>query len=237
MNKSKKGGDYERQVCKVLSLWYSRGERDDIFWRTSGSGARATIRKKSNLNTADSAGDVQAIHESGKAFTRLVNIEIKRGYTQKDLKKQSHNNKISLTSLIDTKLDQKGKPGILIQWIDKGLKECQLHNKKHLLIIYRRDRRRSCILMLKHTFDYLSENNRLFIFPHDGTYCNIATSSGRNIIIIPFEDFLSWCPPRAFFQKINRIKRRTSYKHNQGKYAGAKIEKFRSHNCFPKDFC
>lgn len=39
-----KGSVFEREICKALGRWWTDGERDDIFWRTAGSGARATCR-------------------------------------------------------------------------------------------------------------------------------------------------------------------------------------------------
>ena len=44
-----KGGEYERTVCKKLSLWVSNGTRDDIFWRSAMSGGRATLQRKKGI--------------------------------------------------------------------------------------------------------------------------------------------------------------------------------------------
>jgi len=76
-----KGGDYEREVCKQFSLWWSDGKRDDIFWRTAGSGGRATIRAKSKIATANSSGDMCYLDDIGKPFIDYFLPEIKRGYT------------------------------------------------------------------------------------------------------------------------------------------------------------
>lgn len=230
---SHKGGTYERDVCKMLSLWYSRGKRDDIFWRTAGSGSRATTRSKKGLDTADSSGDVQAIHESGKKFTDIVNIEIKRGYTKKG-KNQSANHQLSITNILDKveTSSSKNKP-ILIEWFQKGIKECKRHNKDHLLIIYRRDRRRSCIAMPFKTFEYLRDNNREFMFPHDGTLCVVNTKRYQ-VALMPLDDFLAWCPPKAFFKQIVHLKNRPPY--SVGKYAGQKIKDLKKSGCFPKGF-
>ncbi len=55
-----KGSNFEREICKLLSLWWTNDKRDDIFWRTSGSGARATTRSKTKQKTFGQYGDVQA---------------------------------------------------------------------------------------------------------------------------------------------------------------------------------
>jgi hypothetical protein len=222
--KSLKGGEYERLICKALSLWYSRNKRDDIFWRTAGSGARATTRKKAGKKTADSVGDVSAIHPTGKKFTRLVNIEIKRGYT----KRVAKNDEISILNLIDRMYGKrKVKPPVLIRWIRKAMKEARLHGRKHSLIIFRRDRKRSCVVMLSKTFELLQNNHRPFIFPHDGQYC-IVQYKRYEMVILRLEDFLEWCPPKAFFKKITRVTNRPKYM----------VGKYSKNACtFPKGFC
>jgi hypothetical protein len=76
-----KGSIYEREICKLLSLWWSGGESDNIFWRTSQSGGRATQRAKKNDGKKQAhAGDITAIDSSGNSFVQLVTVEIKRGY-------------------------------------------------------------------------------------------------------------------------------------------------------------
>jgi len=44
-----KGGEFERDISRFLSRWWTYGERDDVFWRTSASGARATTRSLARL--------------------------------------------------------------------------------------------------------------------------------------------------------------------------------------------
>lgn len=79
MSKGYKGGDFEREVCKKLSLWWTGGERDDVFWRSSQSGGRATQRKKKGLSTYGSYGDIAAVDPIGEPLLRLFTIELKRG--------------------------------------------------------------------------------------------------------------------------------------------------------------
>lgn len=77
---SAKGSDFERLVCKQLSLWWSDGKNDDIFWRTAGSGARATNRAKQAKSTVAGHGDILAYHSDGEPLLRLFCFELKRGY-------------------------------------------------------------------------------------------------------------------------------------------------------------
>lgn len=77
-----KGSDFERTICKQLSLWWSSGKRDDIFWRTAGSGARATTRRKQGRATANSSGDIAALDMEGKPLVECITFELKRGYSR-----------------------------------------------------------------------------------------------------------------------------------------------------------
>ena len=75
-----KGGAFERDVCRKLSLWISGGERDDLLWRTAASGGRATFisRKSGGARLAPAqAGDVTAIDLAGFPLASQVVIECK----------------------------------------------------------------------------------------------------------------------------------------------------------------
>lgn len=75
-----KGNAFERRICQKLSLWWSEGKREDIFWRSASSGGVATMRSKRGKTMAGQSGDISAIHESGMPLTRLCTVELKRGY-------------------------------------------------------------------------------------------------------------------------------------------------------------
>lgn len=70
-----KGGEFERQVCKTLSLWVSDGKRKDLFWRSAMSGGRATIAGKGELSRQ--CGDICAISPEGHKLTDPYYIECK----------------------------------------------------------------------------------------------------------------------------------------------------------------
>jgi len=97
-NKARKGGQYEREICKLLSRWWSHNQRDDIFWRSSQSGGRATQRKKSGLSTYGSYGDVAAVDPIGDPLIRMFTVEIKRG--------RSHGNPGDLVDSKPTKVQR-----------------------------------------------------------------------------------------------------------------------------------
>jgi len=209
--KSKKGSAYERKFCKQLSEWWSFGKWDDVFWRTSQSGGRATTRMKKGLRTADSYGDVAAIREEGKPLTKSTFIELKRGYTNKKGKRGLRN--ISITDLLDTPDRFKTKPVILEWWLEACRKRKE-SGRKRSFVIYRRDRKTACIVMSRKFFSWLedeSRNGKMMCPP----YYNFAwvTVKGVDLMVIPVETFFSWCKPqslggRRIVKRRRKIKRR-----------------------------
>ncbi len=73
-----KGSSFERYALKRLSLWVSDGKRDDLFWRSATSGARATfqLRTKGIINLTQS-GDLTAIDPAGFPFASQALVEFK----------------------------------------------------------------------------------------------------------------------------------------------------------------
>lgn len=74
---SQKGAEFERRICKRLSLWVSEGARDDLFWRTSLSGGRATLQLRQDIINRAQAGDMTAIDPEGYALAGKCLFEYK----------------------------------------------------------------------------------------------------------------------------------------------------------------
>jgi hypothetical protein len=72
-----KGSAFERLICKRLSLWLSNNQSDDLLWRTSLSGGRATIGLNKDIKRSAQAGDIGAISAKGEAFTSRYIVECK----------------------------------------------------------------------------------------------------------------------------------------------------------------
>jgi hypothetical protein len=70
-----KGNRFERETCRELSLWYSKGTDGDIFWRSQSSGSRATKRGDQSLRHA--AGDISAAKAIGKPLIDEFFVECK----------------------------------------------------------------------------------------------------------------------------------------------------------------
>ena len=72
-----KGASFERFVCKQLSLWVSKGEREDIFWRSAMSGGRATVQRGKGKRNATQVGDISAVDPMGAWLINHFAVECK----------------------------------------------------------------------------------------------------------------------------------------------------------------
>lgn len=114
-----KGNKKEKEVSKKLSLWITKNERDDIFYKSQSSGARYTIRKKlSNKETYNQDGDITSTHPIGDLFIKKIRIEVK------------HYKNIDLWSLL-THTKEKN----IYNWFSEYLKVSEENNKSLILII------------------------------------------------------------------------------------------------------
>lgn len=125
---SKKGGIYEREICGELSTWWSGGEADDLFWRTAGSGGRATVRGKKGKSTTGHCGDVSATDKRGAKLLKVIAIEIKRGY-----------NKDTFANLLDK--PKHAAEQVWETWIKQAIASRDAAKAKFWMIIQRRDRK------------------------------------------------------------------------------------------------
>lgn len=73
----RKGGSFEREICKKLSLWISGGKNDSIFWRSAMSGGRATLQFKKGINNKSQICDISAIDPLGEKLLNKTIIECK----------------------------------------------------------------------------------------------------------------------------------------------------------------
>lgn len=172
-----KGSNFERDMARKLSLWWTQDfeePRDDIFWRTSGSGARATTRTKLQKKTAYEYGDIGFRDPIGKPLIDCMLIECKKGYSKDvDILDLFHNEEKAL----------------LFLWWKKALKEMESAGRKNCMLILARNRRSEVCFINKSFFEersHISGNfpgNRIEIF-----YAN-------SLVVIRLEDFFEWIDP------------------------------------------
>jgi len=127
-SKSGKGSNFEREFSKLLSLWFSEGESDSLFWRSSQSGGRATNREKSGLKTKGQYGDISAIVPEGQPLVDLVSIELKNGY-----------NSAFPVTVIDK--GEKGATQIFEGFLEQAKGDSERAEVPYWWLVHKRDRR------------------------------------------------------------------------------------------------
>lgn len=127
-----KGADFERRICKEISLWWTKGKHDDIFWRTVLSGGRATIRKKKGKRTKGQFGDITATDPIGQPFLDLITVEVKKGY-----------NRATIGDILD-----KGPHNVSQQWekfLQQVQRDAEAAETPYWTVIHQRYRRQAVI--------------------------------------------------------------------------------------------
>lgn len=114
MNGKQKGSQFERDICKALSLWVSKGVSIDLYWRSAMSGGRATVKR----GQVRQAGDITAVAPEGHALTNRFYCECK-AYKS-----------LTLDCLVTGK-------GALIDFWKIAVKEAKSHSKLPMLIFKR----------------------------------------------------------------------------------------------------
>lgn len=192
---NKKGPNWERECSRLISLWWSNGKRDDLVWRTSGSGNRHTARMKKKKNTYNQAGDLCATDPCIQPLFDLFLIECKVGYTKK-----TPVNSLDVLHIAD----RTGKTNpLLIKWWLKASKECADAKRYSSFIIFKRTNMIPCIAMSHSVYETLATWNgggpsNQIMFTHDSIISMIR--------IFTLSDFFEWCSPRVVME-INNLRR------------------------------
>jgi len=175
-----KGSNFEREICKLLGLWWTGGKRDDVFWRTAGSGARATMRSKTNQNTFGQYGDVQATDPIGQPLIDLCTIEMKRGYS-----------KSTFADLIEDSTTHNAKPCMYANFITQAKTDAKKASAPWWMLIVKRDRKKPIIIYPPRLFNTTwsgLDKGRIF------------RKKRLHVYISLLEDFLKHCDP-SFVKK------------------------------------
>jgi len=76
----RKGGNFELEMSKALSCWWTNQEREDVYRRSATSGGQATVRSKKGKTTSGQYGDIAIADPIGQPLLDLATIECKDGY-------------------------------------------------------------------------------------------------------------------------------------------------------------
>jgi hypothetical protein len=183
-----KGSAFERAIAKRLSLWWTDLERDDVFWLTSGSGARAKTRSKQNQSTFGSYGDLHAIDPIGQKLFDKCCLELKVGY-----------GKWSVLDVLD-------KPTAVVkqtfeEFLDQNYQDCCNAKVRWPVLIFKRDRRVPMIVLPRDMFSEIEQMYGKTNDLHDHLIFRRRVNEDKeyeDFIILKLETFLDWCDP-AFF--------------------------------------
>lgn len=188
---SKKGSQFEREIPILLSLWWSHGNRDDIFWRRD-SGARAKYRSRAGKHTFGAHGDIIAADPIGVPLTNLLTIELKRGY-----------GKWSFLDVLDRPRLKKGQKNITRQNYEKFMmqvcEDCSVANTYPALIA-KRDMRQAIISIPTTLFSDIKKNCGMYPHFYIETYINDVIPHKMTTILL--DHFLLWCTPEYIQQKV-----------------------------------
>lgn len=182
-----KGNSYEREICGLLSEWWSSGKRDDIFWRSASSGGRATSRfRRSGKKTTGSHGDITAVCPSGNSLLRVACIEVKRGYSKTTI--QDH---------VDLLPHQKQCE--FSKWVSQAIESAEGAGALSWLIISKRNQRCSMIWTPSRLISQLKEYGA-FKTPSIPTILVDAYFDKKRIVIrgMPLEEWFFAVRPKHF---------------------------------------
>ncbi len=206
-----RGGNFENEIAVKLSYWITQGKRDDIFRRSSSSGARFTQRRKGGKDTANSAGDITFQDSLGEELIANWSIEAKTGYSGRKkvkdadgdiikvpVKSNMGKNKGEIIKYVDKVemirwdvldfIDSKQREPVLEKMWAQCKRDAELTNRQPVLI-FRRNGRSPCIMVTITYFVYLQgyfgcfdKNQIRIVFGLE--CCNIMSLQG----------FFEWIP-------------------------------------------
>lgn len=169
-----KGNKFQWKISKLLSLWWTNNERDDVFIPTGSSGARATNRFKQGKKTLNQDADITSVDSDGFQFIKKFSIECK------------FYKKFSLNHLIYKNNDD------LSKWWLQASGDAERDNKHPLLILRQNNFPEIIIfeylLYTSHFYDYLGKIDKKKHL--EGQINNTP------IIIMLLTDFFDYADPK-----------------------------------------
>jgi hypothetical protein len=182
-----KGGGYEGEISKEFSLYLTHMKTEDGVWRTESSGARATQKQKAKqkLIRPDMFGDITYTIPETKYWFDIFSIECKTGYAKKTKNKKGTT--LTMWSVIDL-IDSQQKMTAFHEFWNQCLNDA-INSNREPMLIFRRNRRSSCIAMHNDIFRSFMNS---FGFPTfnfitvNGEFCYLP------VTIINLSQFFDW---------------------------------------------
>ena len=177
-----KGPSFERDCCRLLSLWITNGKRDDVLWRN-----RVRITSKTK-HAEYQLGDVTAAHALGIPFISVFNVELKTGYSKTRKGKRTKNIPWDLLDLID------GKDKTFLNFWEQTYRDACISQRIPLLI-FKRDYHEPAVAI--RSMDINRFESYLGFPKYKHRLVLISKDEWESIELFNFEEFFDWLHPDA----------------------------------------
>jgi len=147
MGGSGKGGGFEREQCRALSLWWSDGTSSDVFWRrrTRSTGMANSVIAGGSVESRNirfQLGDIIAEDAIGAPFFETFNVELKSGYSKTRSGTRTKNIPWDLLDVIDYSeglaQNKQRKSSVIFEFWEQTKRDAEL-SKRIPLLIFKRD--------------------------------------------------------------------------------------------------
>lgn len=183
-----KGSSFERKMCKLLSLWWTKGQNDDVLWRSSNSGGRATVRGRQGKRTSGHCGDIAATDPIADPLLRLVTFELKRGYS-----------KCSCADLLDQLPGR--QPTGFEEFVMQAQQASQRAGTPYWALLQRRDGKKALLFMPKELYKHIRDQHHEHC-PGPRAMLHVPVAKGwQNVIGVKLDEFCRWCEPEMLGYK------------------------------------
>lgn len=166
-----KGGDFELEITKELSLWITDGKSKEVFRRGRRGGR----------------GDITYREPIGKPLIDAWNIECKTGYSRKYKATLKKKRKITNWCIIDP-IDSRGSNTVFQDFWEQCAKDAD-KTKRIPILIFRRPYMMTCIAFRQSLFNRMIE----IYGPPRGQYV-LANVFGETLAIQTLKQFFEWVP-------------------------------------------
>lgn len=185
-----KGSDFERQICKALSKWWTAERKDDVFIRSVTSGAWSTVRRRQAAQqTYGQSGDIAINDPEGQDLLDAFCFELKCGY--------------GAWTFIEV-IEGNYKPSVkkhIEQFIQQAEENASNSHALSPALILKRDRKQPIILITRRMFVHIEKWSTTDI-PQHMTISFDCTS--HVYVVMLLEAFFAWCLPEHIKKILKR---------------------------------
>ncbi|KKM80352.1 hypothetical protein LCGC14_1340700 [marine sediment metagenome] len=179
-----KGENFERDQCRFLSLWWTEGKHNDVFWRSRVRATRRSPDAKHQL------GDIKADSPEGEGLMAVFNIELKTGYSVGKKGKTVKNVPWDLLDLIDYR---KGSEDLekkqIIKFWRQTVTDAEISERIPLLI-FKRDFHVPVVCIHDSLMDVFEQHNGRYKYSYLMLY-------PEYLVLCRAETFFEWLSPET----------------------------------------